>query len=129
MDVATIAVQVCGAALVGIVYSKQARGESTPVTTETANNILRAGLAVQVSEEVQQSERRTGRSVCAWERAHSPHTLLPLACSHCHNLFEAQLRIFAPLRLADCEPDRLVYWLPFPACGRHLPHKETRTPC
>lgn len=47
MDIATIAIQVCGAALVGVVQTKKVRGEKPPVTTETAGHILLAGLAVQ----------------------------------------------------------------------------------
>lgn len=49
MDIVTIAIQVTGAALVGVVQTKQANNEKPPVTTETANNILLAGLAVQTA--------------------------------------------------------------------------------
>lgn len=49
MDIVTIAIQVTGAALVGVVQTKKARNEEPPVTTETANNILLAGLAVQTA--------------------------------------------------------------------------------
>lgn len=49
MDIATIAVQVCGAALVGVVQTKRANGEKPPVTSETAGHILLAGLAVQTA--------------------------------------------------------------------------------
>lgn len=49
MDVITIAVQVTGAALVGVVQTRQSEGKKPPVTTKTANNILLAGLAVQTA--------------------------------------------------------------------------------
>jgi len=48
MDIATIAVQVCGAALVGVVQTKKVRGEKFSISSATAGHILLAGLAVQV---------------------------------------------------------------------------------
>lgn len=49
MDIATIAVQVVGAALVGVVQTKRANGEVPPLTSEQAGHILLAGLAVQTA--------------------------------------------------------------------------------
>jgi heme/copper-type cytochrome/quinol oxidase subunit 2 len=47
-DVITIVTQVVGAAMIGVSQSKLADGEVPPITAEQANDILRAGLAVQV---------------------------------------------------------------------------------
>lgn len=49
MDIATIAVQVAGAALVGVVQTRIAEKRKPPVTSKTAGNILLAGLAVQTA--------------------------------------------------------------------------------
>lgn len=51
IDVVTTALQICGAALIGVSESKRADGEEPPISTESANNILLAGLAIQVSRE------------------------------------------------------------------------------
>lgn len=48
-DVVTTILQVAGAALVGVGYSRQADGQVPPLTPEQANNILLAGLAVQLA--------------------------------------------------------------------------------
>lgn len=45
----TIAVQVVGAAMVGVVQTKTNRGEKPPMTVATAGHILLAGLAVQTA--------------------------------------------------------------------------------
>jgi hypothetical protein len=47
IDIATIAVQVCGAALVGVVQIKKQKGEEPPLSSAAAGHILLAGLAVQ----------------------------------------------------------------------------------
>ncbi|KAK9897460.1 hypothetical protein P389DRAFT_57386 [Cystobasidium minutum MCA 4210] len=47
IDVVTTALQICGAALIGVSESKRADGEVPPISTESANNILLAGLAIQ----------------------------------------------------------------------------------
>lgn len=49
VDVFTIGLQVAGAALIGIAQSKTSDGEKPPISTESANKILLAGLSVQVS--------------------------------------------------------------------------------
>lgn len=49
IDIVTIAVQVVGAAMVGVVQTKLSRSEKPPMSTKTAGHILLAGLAVQVS--------------------------------------------------------------------------------
>lgn len=49
IDVVTTALQICGAALIGVSESRRANGEESPISTESANNILLAGLAIQVS--------------------------------------------------------------------------------
>lgn len=49
IDIVTTALQICGAALIGVSESKRADGEEPPISTESANNILLAGLAIQVS--------------------------------------------------------------------------------
>lgn len=48
-DVLTTILQVVGAALIGVAYSKLADGEKPPLTPEQANRILTAGLAVQTA--------------------------------------------------------------------------------
>ncbi len=47
-DVVTIMMQIAGAALVGVAESDRASGKVPPLTPTQANDILRAGLAVQV---------------------------------------------------------------------------------
>lgn len=47
-DVLTTALQVAGAALIGVAESQRADGEVPPLTPEQANRILLAGLCVQV---------------------------------------------------------------------------------
>lgn len=47
-DVVTIVIQVVGAAMIGVSQSRLADGKKPPITAEQANDILRAGLAVQV---------------------------------------------------------------------------------
>lgn len=47
-DVITTLVQVAGAALIGTAESNLYQGKPTPITPEQANNILLAGLALQV---------------------------------------------------------------------------------
>jgi len=47
-DVVTTIIQVVGAALIGVSESARARGESSPTTPKQANDILLAGLCVQV---------------------------------------------------------------------------------
>ncbi|CAK9781881.1 hypothetical protein CC85DRAFT_287428 [Cutaneotrichosporon oleaginosum] len=49
IDIVTIAVQVVGAAMVGVVQTKSNRGEKPPMTVTTAGHILLAGLAVQTA--------------------------------------------------------------------------------
>jgi hypothetical protein len=49
IDIVTIAVQVVGAAMVGVVQTKTNRGEKPPMTVTTAGHILLAGLAVQTA--------------------------------------------------------------------------------
>lgn len=49
IDVVTTALQICGAALIGVSESRRADGKEPPISTESANNILLAGLAIQVS--------------------------------------------------------------------------------
>ncbi|BEJ15545.1 hypothetical protein CspHIS471_0501500 [Cutaneotrichosporon sp. HIS471] len=49
VDIVTIAVQVVGAAMVGVVQTKTNRGEKPPMTVTTAGHILLAGLAVQTA--------------------------------------------------------------------------------
>lgn len=46
----TTTLQIVGAALIGVSESKRADGEESPISTESANNILLAGLAIQVSK-------------------------------------------------------------------------------
>ncbi|CAO1628980.1 unnamed protein product [Sympodiomycopsis kandeliae] len=48
-DVVTTVLQIAGAALVGVGYSRQADGEVPPLTPEQANSILLAGLCVQAA--------------------------------------------------------------------------------
>ncbi len=47
-DAVTIVMQIAGAALVGVAESDRASGKVPPLTPAQANDILRAGLAVQV---------------------------------------------------------------------------------
>lgn len=47
IDAVTTALQICGAALIGVSESSRADGKEPPITTESANNILLAGLAIQ----------------------------------------------------------------------------------
>lgn len=47
-DVLTIILQIVGAALIGVAESNLAEGMQPPLTPEQANDILRAGLAIQV---------------------------------------------------------------------------------
>ena len=47
-DVLTIILQIVGAALIGVAESNIAEGMQPPLTPEQANDILRAGLAIQV---------------------------------------------------------------------------------
>jgi RTA1 like protein len=47
-DVLTIILQIAGAALIGVAESNIADGIKPPLTPEQANDILRAGLAIQV---------------------------------------------------------------------------------
>jgi len=47
-DVLTTALQVAGAALIGVAESQRADGQVPPLTPEQANRILLAGLCVQV---------------------------------------------------------------------------------
>lgn len=47
-DLVTIVMQIAGAALVGVAESDRASGKVPPLTPTQANDILRAGLAVQV---------------------------------------------------------------------------------
>lgn len=49
MDIVTIAIQVTGAALIGVVQTRKAENKTPPVSSETANNILLAGLAAQTA--------------------------------------------------------------------------------
>lgn len=49
IDSVTTVIQIVGAALIGVAESKNSRGEETSITSEQANNILLAGLALQVS--------------------------------------------------------------------------------
>ncbi|GMK56003.1 hypothetical protein CspeluHIS016_0210590 [Cutaneotrichosporon spelunceum] len=49
VDIITIAVQVLGAAMVGVVQTKLNRNERAPMTIKTAGYILLAGLAVQTA--------------------------------------------------------------------------------
>lgn len=57
-DAVTIVTQIAGAALVGVAESDRASGKVPPLTPAQANDILRAGLAVQVclSQEDTRSE-------------------------------------------------------------------------
>lgn len=47
IDIVTIAVQVVGAAMVGVVQTRLNEGKKPPMSTQTAGHILLAGLAVQ----------------------------------------------------------------------------------
>lgn len=47
VDVITTGLQVAGAALIGVSESRRSTGQSAPLTTPQANDILLAGLAVQ----------------------------------------------------------------------------------
>ena len=47
VDVITTGLQVAGAALIGVSESRRSTGQSAPLTTTQANDILLAGLAVQ----------------------------------------------------------------------------------
>jgi hypothetical protein len=49
IDSVTTVIQIVGAALIGVASSKDSRGEETKITSAQANNILLAGLALQVS--------------------------------------------------------------------------------
>jgi hypothetical protein len=49
IDSVTTVIQIVGAALIGVAESKDSRGEETKITSDQANNILLAGLALQVS--------------------------------------------------------------------------------
>ena len=48
-DVITIIIQIAGAALIGVTQSARADGRELSLTTDQANDILIAGLSVQVS--------------------------------------------------------------------------------
>lgn len=50
-DVITIIMQIAGAALVGVSESKLANGLASPLTPAQANDILLAGLAIQVCKD------------------------------------------------------------------------------
>lgn len=47
VDAVTTVLQVAGAALIGVGYSRIADGQTPPLTPDNANKILTAGLAVQ----------------------------------------------------------------------------------
>jgi hypothetical protein len=49
IDSVTTVIQIVGAALIGVAESKNSRGETSSLTSKQANNILLAGLALQVS--------------------------------------------------------------------------------
>lgn len=49
VDVITTGLQVAGAALIGVSESRRSTGQSAPLTTTQANDILLAGLAVQTA--------------------------------------------------------------------------------
>lgn len=61
-DVITIVVQALGSGLAGIAMSKNANGEDFFISADTSNNILLAGLVVQVSRHAtaERNEALTG---------------------------------------------------------------------